>query len=90
MLLGLCVNARSLQLECARVLHETLLGKVRIMATQMVNFRGFLSIRRMDKVSNSGIRELCGVTKGLMKVFSDGLAKQREWRMIGLVRESRV
>ena len=63
------VNARSLQLECAKVLHESLLmpvlmygsktliwrGKERstIRAVQMDNRRGLLGIRRMDKVLNA-------------------------------------
>ena len=34
-------------------------------AVQMVNLRGLLSIRRMDRILNSWIRELCGVRKGL-------------------------
>ena len=43
----------------------------------MDNLRGLLGIRRMDRVLNALIRELCGVTKGvdekgLTKVFSDG------------------
>ena len=56
------VNAWDLQLQCARVLHETLLVPVliygsetmlwkersRIMAVQMDNLRGLLGIRRMD------------------------------------------
>ena len=31
----------------------------------MDNLRGLLSIRRMDRVPNARIRELCGVRKGL-------------------------
>ena len=74
------VNARYLQLDCARVLHETLLvplliygsetmlgkGKERseIRAIQMDNLRGLLGIRRMDRVPNARIRKYCGVTKG--------------------------
>ena len=58
------VNARDLQIECARVLHETLLVPVlmygsetmlwkeeersRIRAVQMDNLRDLLGIRRMD------------------------------------------
>ena len=30
-----------------------------------LNVRGLLGIRRMDRVPNAGIRELCGVKKGL-------------------------
>ena len=74
------VNARDLQLECARVLHETLLIPVlmyfsetmlwkekersRIRAVlQMDNLRGLLGIRRMGRVTNARIRELCGAKK---------------------------
>ena len=75
------VNARRLQLECAKVLHESLLVPVptyvsetmigrekersRIWAVQMDSIRGLLGIRRMDKVPNARIRQLCGVTKGV-------------------------
>ena len=34
-----------------------------------------LSIRRMDEVPNAQVRELCRVTKGLMKMCSDSSAK---------------
>ena len=34
-------------------------------AVQMGNLIGLLGIRRMDRVSNARIRELCGVKKGL-------------------------
>ena len=37
----------------------------RIRVVQMDNLRGLLGIRRMDRVPNSRIRELCGVKKGL-------------------------
>ena len=62
------VNGRSLQLECARVLHESLLVSVltygcetmiwreersRVRAVQMDNLRGLLGIRKMDKVIRS-------------------------------------
>ena len=75
------VKARSLELECARVLHESLLVPVltyvsetmvwrenersRIRSVQMDDFRGLLGIRRMDKVPNARIRQLCGVIKGV-------------------------
>ena len=68
MLLGL-VNARDLELQCSRVLHESLLGLVfrygsetimwkgqeraRIRAVQMDSLRGLLGIRRMDKIPNA-------------------------------------
>ena len=63
------VNAWSLQLECARVLHESLLLPVlkygtktmiwrekersKIWSVQMDNLRGLLGIRRMDKVPSA-------------------------------------
>ena len=53
------VNARSLQLECAKVLHgsETMIWREtersRITAVQMDNLRDFQGIRRMDKVPNA-------------------------------------
>ena len=75
------VNARSLQLECGRVLHESLLVLIltygretmtlrekegsRIRAVQMDNFRDLLGMRRMDKIPNARIRQLGGVTKGV-------------------------
>ena len=83
------VNARSLQLECTRVLHESLLMLVltygsetmickekercRIRAVQMDNFRGLLGIRRMDKVPNAWIRQLCGVMKGVGEKIDEGV-----------------
>ena len=100
------IDAKSLQLECDSVLHESLLmpaltygsetmtwrekERSRIRALHVDNLRGLLGIRSMNKVPNAGIRQLCGVTKGmegrLMKVFSDGSAMWREWRMTLLLR----
>ena len=31
----------------------------------MDNFRGLLGIRKMDKVLNAHVRELCGLKKGM-------------------------
>ena len=74
------VNARDLQLESARVLHETLLVHVlmfgseamlwkenersRNRTVQIDNITGLLGIRRMDRVPNARISELCSVMKG--------------------------
>ena len=33
----------------------------RVRAVQMDNLKGLLSIRRVDRISNAQIRELCGV-----------------------------
>ena len=98
------VNDRDLQLDCARVLLESLLAYVlvygsetmiwkekessRIRAVEMNNLRRLLGNRRKDRVPNARIRELRGVMKGLMKVFSDGSAMWRQWRMEGLLRGS--
>ena len=74
------VDARSLHLECARVLHESLLVPIftyvterkekerfRIRAVKMNNFSSLRGIRRMDKFRNTQIRKLCGLTKGVNK-----------------------
>ena len=98
------LNARDLQLECARVYHETLLVPVlmygsetmlwkyeersRIRAVQKDNLRGLLGIRRMNSVLNAWVRELCAVKKGLMKVCSGFTAMWRGWRGIVLLKES--
>ena len=73
------VNARSLQLECVKFLHESLLMPVltygsetgiweekersRIGSVQMDNIKGLLGIRRMDKIQNAWIKQLYGVMK---------------------------
>ena len=74
------VYARDLQLECTRILQETLLVPVlmygsetmlwnkersRIKAVQMDNLRGLLGIRRMGKFPNVWIKDVCGVKKGV-------------------------
>ena len=85
------VNARSLQLECTKFLHKSLLGPVltygnelmiwrekersRIWAVQMDNLRGLLGIRRMDKVLNARIRQLCRVTKGVKEKIDEGVLR---------------
>ena len=76
------VNARALQIDWTRVLHETMIWKEkersRIRAVQMNNLRSLSGVRRIDKVPNAQIRELCGVTKGLTKVFSGGSRMENE------------
>ena len=83
------VNARDLLLECARLLHETLLVPVlmygseimlrkkkercKVRTVQMDNLRGLLGIRRVDIVWNACIRELCGVTKGIDESIDEGV-----------------
>ena len=58
----------------------------RIRAVQMDNFRGLQGIRRMDKIPNAGIRELCGVMKGVDEKIDEGVLRWFGWRMIGLLR----
>ena len=57
----------------------------RIRPAQIDNLKGLLNIKIMDKLSNARIRELCGGTKGLMKMFSGGSAMWGECRIIGLL-----
>ena len=59
----------------------------RIRAVQMDNLRGLLGIRRMNKVPNARIRQLCGVTKDVDEKI-DGSVIWREWRITGLLRGS--
>ena len=83
------VNLMSLQLQCARVLHESLLVPVLtydskkmirrenerswIKAVQMDNLRGLLGIRRMDKGPNARIRQLCIMIKGVDEKNDEGV-----------------
>ena len=59
------------------VLHESLLVlflcMVVIRVEEMDKLRGLLGIRRMDKVPNARIRQLCGVTKGVDKGIDEGV-----------------
>ena len=59
------------------------------MAVQMGNLRGLLGIRRMDKILNALIRELCGVTKGRDERI-DGVLRwfSHVERMTGLLKGS--
>ena len=41
----------------------------------MNNLRGFLCIRRMNKVANAWIRELCGVMKRVDKRIEEGVLR---------------
>ena len=76
-----------MQLQCARVLQKALLVPVlmygsekmlgkersRVRAVQMDNLRGLLCIRRMGRVPNAWIRELCGVKKDLDERIDEGM-----------------
>ena len=45
----------------------------RVKALKMDNLRGFLGIRRIDRILNAWIRELCGVKKGLDERIDEGV-----------------
>ena len=44
-----------------------------IRAVQMDNLKGLLGVRRIGKVPNARIRQLCGVTKGLDEKIDEGV-----------------
>ena len=44
----------------------------RVRAVQMDNLRGLLGIRRMDRIPNARIRELCRMRKGLDERIDEG------------------
>ena len=85
------VNPRDLQLECDRLLHETLLVPVlmygseamlwkekarsKVRAALMDNLGGLLGIRRMNRVPNARIRELCRVRKDLDERIDEGFLR---------------
>ena len=45
-------------------------------SVQMGNLRGLLGIRRMDRILNARINELCGVRKGLDERIDEGVLRQ--------------
>ena len=47
----------------------------RIRVVQMDNLRGVLGIRKMDKVSNARIRQLCGVAKAVDKKIDEDVLR---------------
>ena len=47
----------------------------RIRVVQMDNLKSLLGIKRMDKVTNTRIRELCGVTKGVDERIDEGVLR---------------
>ena len=68
-------------MQCTKVLHESMLVqalmygsevtmwkhkyRTKVQAVQMDNLRSMLGVRRIDKMRNERIRELCGVKKGI-------------------------
>ena len=59
--------------------NETMIWKekerFRIRAVQMDTLRGLLGSRRMDKVPNAQISELCGVMKGVDERIGEGVLR---------------
>ena len=59
--------------------NETMLRKEkersRIRGVQMDNLRGLLGIRRMDRVPNVRIKELCGMKNGLDERIDKGVLR---------------
>ena len=49
--------------------------RYRIRTVQINNPRGLLSIKRMDKVPNAQIRQLCGVTKSVDEKIDEGVLR---------------
>ena len=45
----------------------------RIRAAHMDNLRGLLGIRRVDRIPNAQVRELCEVTKGVEERIKEGV-----------------
>ena len=86
------MEVRSLQLEYAKLLLKALLmsfllydretmirmekERFGIRAVYMDNLRGLLGIRRMDKVPNVRIRQLCGVAKGMDEKIDEGVLRR--------------
>ena len=50
-------------------------GKRRSLGLGLYNIKGLLGIRRIDKVMNARIRQLCGVTKGVDKKIDEGVLR---------------
>ena len=68
--------------------------RFRIRALQMDNLRSLLGLRKMDRVPNAWMRELCGVMNEVDERIDDGVLRwfgheerRRGCRMIGLLRE---
>ena len=86
------VNARSIKLQCARLLHEVVLMPILLYDIETIIWKvdqayadgqPLLGIRRVDRVLNTQIKEFCRGMKGLKEVFSDnilGILKEGEWQ----------
>ena len=100
------VNARNLQLQCARFLHESFLVPIRmyssetriwsgkegsrIISVKIENYRGLLGIRRMNKLPNTRIKQLCGVAKDVEEKIDEDVLRwfSHVERMMELLRGS--
>ena len=87
----LLVNERNLNMSCVNVLHEKLLVPVlmygsecqvwkekersRVRAVQMDNLRGMLGVKRIDRMRNERIRELCNVRKGVDEIIDENVLR---------------
>src|SRR5678815_5288590 len=85
------VDVKRLSLECARVLREDMLLPVvmyssetmvwnkrhrsKVQCVQMNNLRGVLGVRRIDKMRNERIREMCGVKKGVNERINESMLR---------------
>ena len=81
------VNAKHYHFECERVLHALLLAPVLTYGSetmiwseiyrvvQMDNLRVLLDIRRIDKIPNARIRQLCGMTEGVKQMIDEGVVQ---------------
>ena len=47
----------------------------RVRAEQMDNLKGLLGIRRMNRIPNARIRQLCEVMKGVDEKISEGVLR---------------
>ena len=79
-----------MQLECARILHETLLVPVLMYCSETVLWkekeRSRIRAVQMDDL-RGWVGELCRVKQGLDERSDKGVLWWRGWRMIGLPRE---
>ena len=85
------VNEKGLSLDCARILHESMLSPVllygsesmvwdksyrsKVQAVQMDNLRSVLGVRRIDKIRNEFIRSTCGVQKGINERINESMLR---------------
>src|SRR5678815_1535115 len=73
----MCIRDRLLPVLMYR--SETMVWNKRyrskVQCVQMENLRGMLGVRRIDKMSNERIRELCGVKKGINERINESMLR---------------